>query len=242
MFKPVTPELAAFQKAYPGRITKLEEFFDGPSGVYIDYANVRKRLGWRIDLERLKQLFDSFGVIVSQRFYFGTLEGDKGSEGFIRRIQKIGFELCTKPVKIMNLSIDATSITKGSPDILEHFISETLLRSLKLDAIEYLNEQLRDLNKQGVLALDHRKCNFDVEIGTDMRMDNHLGKCNNFCLWSGDSDFADPLRCLLGDMKKVIIFGAGGRIASELSDLRSQGLEIFDIKKLREVIEDKKRG
>ena len=106
-----------------------------------------------------------------------------------------------------------------------------------MDAIEYLNDQLRDLNKQGITSLKERKCNFDVEIGTDMRMDDHLKKCQNFCLWSGDSDFADPIRCLLGDKKKVVIFGTGGRIAHELNDLRASGLEIFDVRKIREAIE-----
>lgn len=239
MFKPKTPELAAFQKAYPGRVTKLESFFDAPTGVYIDYANARNRLGsWRIDLSKLKDLFDSFGNVVFQKFYFGTLCGDKKSEGFIHRVKKIGFDVHTKPVKIMEISIDATSISPGSPDILQHFISQGLLRSLKMDAIEYLNDQLRDLNKQGIRSLKERKCNFDVEIGTDMRMDDLLKKCENFCLWSGDSDFADPIRCLLGDGKKVTVFGTGGRIAYELNDLRTSGLEIFDVRKIREAIEN----
>lgn len=238
MFKAKTQELASFQKAYPGRMAKLESFFDAPTGVYIDYANARDRVGaWRIDLRKLKDLFDSFGNVCFQKFYFGTLCGDKGSEGFIHCVKKIGFDVHTKPVKIMDISIDATSISKGSPDILQHFVSQALLRSLKLDAIEYLNDQLRDLNKQGITSLKERKCNFDVEIGTDMRLDDRLKKCENFCLWSGDSDFADPIRCLLNDKRKVVLFGTGGRIASELNDLRASSLEIFDVRKIREVIQ-----
>jgi uncharacterized LabA/DUF88 family protein len=142
-------------------------------------------------------------------------------------------------VKIMDISINATSISTGSPDILQHFISQALLRSLKLDAIEYLNDQLRDLNKQGITSIKERKCNFDVEIGTDMRLDDRLKKCDNFCLWSGDSDFADPIKCLLKDKKKVIVLGTGGKIAYEINDLRTAGLEIFDVRKIREAIEKK---
>ncbi len=240
MFKPKTPELEAFQKAYPGRVAKLESFFDAPTGVYIDYANARNRLGaWQIDLSKVNDLFDSFGNIAFKKFYYGTLCGDKKSEGFIHRVKKIGFEVHTKPVKIMDISINATSISIGSPDILQHFMSQGLLRSLKLDAIEYLNDQLRDLNKQGITALKERKCNFDVEIGTDMRLDHSLKKCENFCLWSGDSDFADPIKCLLGDTKKVVVLGTGGKIAYELNALKTSGLEIFDIRKIREAIEKK---
>ena len=234
MFNPKTPELATFQKTYPGRVSKLETFFDAPTGVYIDYANARQRLGsasWQIDLCKLKALLDSFGTVTCQKFYFGTLCGDKKSEGFIHRVKKIGFDVQTKPVKIMDISIDATSISTGSPDILQHFISPGLLRSLKLDAIEYLNDQLRDLNKQGITKLKERKCNFDVEIGTAMRLDNHLKQSENFCLWSGDSDFANTVECLLDDKRKVTVFGTGGKISYELNGLRSKGLEIFDVRK-----------
>ena len=106
-----------------------------------------------------------------------------------------------------------------------------------METIEYLNGELRNLNKQGVTHLEHPKCNFDVEIGSDMRLHNGLRKAEIFCLWSGDSDFADTIKDLLKDNKKVCVFGTAKGIASELNQLKSSGLEIFDVKKLREFVE-----
>lgn len=44
-------------KKFPGRIAELDDIFDRTTNVYIDYANVRpwvSKLGWHIDLKRLK--------------------------------------------------------------------------------------------------------------------------------------------------------------------------------------------
>jgi uncharacterized LabA/DUF88 family protein len=108
---------------------------------------------------------------------------------------------------------------------------------LRIETIEYLNEELKMLNRAGKLYIEQPKCNFDVEIASDMRVAHLMHKSDSFCLWSGDSDFADTVRELLNDKKQVSIFGTARVIASELNELRSRGLEIFDIKKLREFIE-----
>ncbi|MFA5948075.1 MAG: hypothetical protein WC806_03825 [Candidatus Gracilibacteria bacterium] len=55
-------------------------------------------------------------------------------------------------------------------------------------------------------------------------------------LWSGDSDFHDPLLKLLSDGKKVIFFVTARRVARELNDLTNKGLIIFDIQKIRDFI------
>src|SRR6202035_881883 len=212
MFAPKTDALKRFAGLYPERIAELEGLFDAPTHVYIDFANVRKRLNWRIDFAKLKDLFDSFPNIKSVSFYFGTMEGERGSEGFIHRIKKIGFRVVTKLVKMMRIPINASSVGPTSPDLLQQFICEPLLKQLKLEAIEYLNQQLADLNKQNVHHLELHKCNFDVEIGIDMRMDHRDKKCDTYCLWSADSDFASTAEDLLSDGKKVIICSAGGKV------------------------------
>jgi len=237
MFVPKTEALKRFTGLYPERIKELENLFDRHTHVYIDFANVRKRLNWRIDFVKLKDLFDSFSDIKSVRFYFGTMEGDRGSEGFIHRIKKIGFYVVTKPVKIMQIPINASSVGPSSPDLLQQFICGPLLKQLKLEAIEYLNQQLADLNKQNVNYLELHKCNFDVEIGIDMRMDHRDKKCEGYCLWSADSYFASIAEDLLSDGKKVIICSAGGKVAFELNALTKQGLLIYDPKKVKQIIE-----
>ena len=79
------------------------------------------------------------------------------------------------------------------------------------------------------------KCNFDVEIGTDMRLD-HVNMIEGFSLWSGDSDFADPLRQLIDDGMKVYVFATARRVAAEFEELVKRGLFIFDIQKIRNFI------
>jgi len=219
------------------RIEELTKLLVGDTHVYIDFANVSKNcshLGWSVDLRKLKSLLDATGKVKSARVYYGTFVGDKGSEGFVARIRKEGFEVITKPVKVMDLSINVSSVGTQSPDILRSFINEALIRSLKVDAIEYLNQQLMDLNKQGVYSLNVRKCNFDVEVATDMRLDHALNKAQTFCLWSGDSDFAHPASQLLEAKRNVVVISKG--IATELNDLKPQGLVFYDIRKLTELI------
>lgn len=239
MFEAKTDRIQKLAEKYPQRIKELEGIFDRKTNVYVDFANVRPwatKLGWHVDPKRLKQFLDSFDAVNSIKFYQGTLEGDADSEQFVRDVINWGYDLKTKPVKIIRLSIDVSSIAPNSPDILKNFIRAPLLKSLKLEAIEYLNDELRKLNKQGKLYLEDRKCNFDVEIGRDMLIDYAENAIENFALWSGDSDFADPLKQLLDDGKKVFVFATARKVASELNDLVKKGLFIYEIQKIRDFI------
>ena len=111
-----------------------------------------------------------------------------------------------------------------------------LLKSLKVESIEYLNRQLAELNKQGIKSIEDLKCNFDVEIGREMLRDYDKNGIENFALFSGDSDFADPVKQLLDDGKKVVLFATARRIAAELNDLQNNGLIIYDVQKVRNFI------
>ena len=239
MFRPTTNHINKTAERYPERIKRLDDVFDKPSIVYIDFANVfywQSKLGWHIDLKRLKDLLGGFETIKETKLYNGILEGEPKSEDIIKHAKEYGYTVITKPVKNMKLEIDVSSITPNSPDILKRFVSASLLRQFKLETIEYLNNRLRELNQQGILFIEERKCNFDVEIGRDLYIDYYEKKAENYILWSGDSDFVDPIRHLLKEGKKVVLFSTTRRVASELSELREQGLQLFDIQKLREFI------
>ncbi len=239
MFKPKTPRILSLSQVLAHRIQQLEGIFSGTTKVYIDYANVRpwsEKLGWHVDLKRLKQLLDSFDTISEIRIYNGTLIGDAKGEELNSEIESFGYTLVTKPVKIMKKSIDVSSVPATSDYILRSFVRMPLLRQFKIETIEYLNQQLRALNRQGMYDLEDRKCNFDVEIGRDMLLDFEKNEAESFILWSGDSDFADPIEQLLRDKKRVCLFATSGRVASELNALKEKGLEIYDIQKIREFI------
>ena len=196
-----------------------------------------EKLGWHVEPQRVLQFFRSFDTVRDINIYSGTLKGDLKSEKENKDLaDSFGPGYVTKPVKIMKKSIDVSSISASSPDILKNFIRPSLLRQLKIETIEYMNARLADLNKQGVYFIEDRKCNFDVEIGRDMLLDYEKKECDCFELWSGDSDFAGPVGQLLKDGKKVYIFSTARKVSRELSELVPEGLYIYDIEKIRNFI------
>ena len=239
MFKAKTEKLEHIAKLYHFRITELEKILDRTTNVYIDFGNVKHwqdKLGWHVSLKRLKHFLDSFDTIKDVKFYYGTLNHDVNSAAIMAEAQSQKYIVTTKPVKIIKLSIDVSSVSSSSPDILKDFINPILLQKLNIETIEYLNTKLKELNLQGITYLEDMKCNFDVEIGSDMLLDYAASKAECYILWSGDSDFEDPIRQLLADGKRVALFVTSRKVAKELNELTKQGLMIFDIQKIRNFI------
>ncbi len=239
MFEPKTDRIENLAKNNTEVTKQLESLFIGNVNMYIDYANVRpwsNKLGWHIDVKRLKQFFDSFDNVDSIKFYNGTLEGDKDSEDFVKKIVGCKYDVKTKPVKLMKISIDVSSISSESTDLLNNFIRSALIKKYDIETIEYLNKKFKEMNNKGIFFIEDRKCNFDVEIGRDMLLDYERNNMDTYVLWSGDSDFADPIKQLLDDGKNVILFATSRRVSSELNNLISDGLFIFDIQKIRNFI------
>ena len=239
MFTPKTERIKNLVADKVAVIIGLEKLLDGSVRMYIDYANVRPwstRLGWHVDLKRLKQFLDSFDTIEAVNFYGGYLAGDERSEQEIKDVENHKYVVRTKPVKIIQFPIDASSIPADSTALLDQFIKRSLLRKYEVSTIEYLNERFKDMNKKGELYIEDRKCNFDVEIGVDMLLDFERNGTDIYVLWSGDSDFADPVRKLLLAGKRVVLFATARKVSRELSGLRDEGLIIFDIQKIREFI------
>jgi len=236
MFIPKTKRIEALAKLFPKTIKGLEEIFDVPVNIYIDWQNVvhqQNRLGWHIHVKRLKQLFDSFDTVQKVYLYTGTLDGHEKAEKFLQDVQQYGYTLETKPVKIMPYSIRASSVSSSSPDLLQPFIKKPLLSVLDVQTVEYLNKYLAKLNKQGTLELVDKKCNFDVEMGRDIFLDLERNTADSFVLWSGDSDFVDPINAITAAKKKATVFATSGGVARELEKLR---VPIFEIKKMKEFI------
>jgi len=241
VFTAKTPKLEtlALQKKHQETIKKLEGLLIGKVAMYIDFANVRpwsEKLKWHISPSRLRQFLTSFDNISFTKFYQGELVGDERSKKEIEKLLENKYIVRTKPVKIMKLSIDASSVSKQSPDLLVKFIRKTLLRQYNLQTVEYLNDVFAELNARGIHYLEDRKCNFDVEIATDMRVDHLQDGIETFVLWSGDSDFADPINTLIEGGKNVVLFATAGRVSRELNALVGKGLFIFDIAELRGLI------
>ena len=239
MFKPKTERIKNIAESKQNVIKQLENIFATKTRVYIDYANVRpwsEKLGWHIEIKRLKQFLDSFDTIEAVSFYNGYLAGDDRSEKEKTEAEDNKYFLRTKPVKIIKLSIDTSSILPDSTVLLGQFIRRVLLKKYQIKTIEYLNEKFKEMNKSGDAFIEDMKCNFDVEIGVDMLIDCERNNADIFVLWSGDSDFADPIKKLIGAGKKVFLFATARKVSRELSALSEQGLVIFDIQKIRNFV------
>lgn len=239
MFAPKTKLIEEISFEKQDVIKQLENIFDKKTHIYIDYANVRpwsNKLGWHIDLARLKAFLSSFDTIETINFYNGYLEGNERSEREKNIAERCRYSIRTKPVKKMYLSIDVSSILPDSTVLLDQFVRRALLKKYEIATIEYLNGRFKDMNKKGEFFIEDMKCNFDVEIGVDMLLDCERNSAENFVLWSGDSDFADPIKKLLAAGKKVFLFATARKVSKELSALTKDGLVIFEIQKINTFI------
>ena len=239
MFTPKTERIKNIVKDKQEVIKQLENIFVTKTRVYIDYANIRpwsEKLGWHIELKRLKQFLDSFDTVETVNFYNGYLAGDERSEKEKSEAEDCKYILRTKPVKMLRFSIDASSVLPDSTVLLDQFISRALLKKYEISTIEYLNNCFGEMNKKGIFHIEDMKCNFDVEIGVDMLLDSERNNAEVFVLWSGDSDFADPIEKLIVAGKKVFLFATARKVSRELSALTAKGLVIFDIQKIRDFI------
>jgi hypothetical protein len=241
MFQAKTSRLAKIAQHLPAIVTEFNGMIQGETVVYIDYGNVRnwaEKAGWHVDLKRLKQFLDSFTPTPVAKFYYGTLGGNPESQKLISDVELWGYEVNTKPVKPIRLSINVASVALTSVDVIKNFIFGPLLKTFSIDLVEQINAHLKELNGKGIVYYEDLKCNFDVEIGRDLLIDAIIKPYDTFMLWSCDSDFAGPIEGLLNPEvnKNIIICGMGGMVARELNQLRAHGLRVFDVRKLKEFI------
>jgi len=237
MFNPGTNRIKRLASENPGLISNLSKLFEHKTNVYIDFANVlhwQDRLGWHIDLKRLRQFLTSFDTINDIKIYQGYMWGNGNKNDIFNQIKDSGYTLITKPVKEMFLPIDVSGISRVSPDVLKNYINRNLFKLFDLGTIEYLNDKLRELNKRGIRHIKHLKCNFDVEMGIDIILDAERdASLKSFCIWSGDSDFSVVVDRLKNLDKGISIFATSKRISRELG---TSGVPIIDVKKMKKFI------
>ena len=135
MFTPKTDRIKKLAELFPKNIENMSEILRGSTKIYIDWQNViywQEKLGWHFSLKRLKQFFDSFDTVQEVIIYTGTLEGDEKSEKQIKEIESCEYVLSTKPVKLIKISIDTTSIPDDSPAIMNNLDAKHARYPLRL--------------------------------------------------------------------------------------------------------------
>ena len=241
MFNPKTKKIENIYNIENNGVLSFDNFLQGKTNIYIDYANIKDyftKNRWHIEIERMKQFFDSFDNIKNIYFYTGLLEGDINSQNENERIKSLQYILRSKNVKIKDISIDYQSLkNEWDTSILNNFIRKSLLRKLPIGIIENLNKIFLDMNNNKELSIEDRKCNFDAEIVHDIAKDYLIDKeIETFILMTSDSDFVDIIEKLLKENKKVMLISTARKVAREFNNIENNNFVIFEINKIKNYI------
>jgi len=182
---------------------------------YLDLTNMfhwQDVLGWKFRMEDvIGQLF-TFQSVKEIKVYYGLNERDrKNSEAFHNRIKKTGAILKTKPMKFI-----IKDINEGL------FFQRKTVTLFDGGVKQKIQELIDELQKSGVV-IEEPKCNFDVEMAMDMLDD--VETLTAVLLFSGDSDFKEPLERLKVKGKHVGVVGVRGGVASELHAVKDKYID-----------------
>ena len=205
-----------------------EGFFKlkGKTLVIIDWANVYgwfKKLKWEISPKKLYDYLKNYPEIFDIRFYFGVERGNRKSEEFQKQIKDIGYNLISKQVKWVPVSLETS-----------HF--KSLIKELLnfLGGVKNINpEILNNVYKLAQKTIFRRKCDFDCEISLDFL--NNSDSFDGVILFSGDGDYAVIVNELIKRRKQIIVVFAKGCKGREYEDFK-KGLYLCSVKKLKKQI------
>lgn len=183
--------------------------------VYLDLTNIfhwQDTLGWKFRIEDLIEQLLSYPNIKEVKVYYGFNHRDeKNSEAFHNRIKKAGAILKTKPMKFIIKDIhDGMFFQRKTMTLLDGAVKNKI------------SELIHQLHKSEIV-IEEPKCNFDVEIAMDILDD--ADKVTGIMLFSGDSDFLEPLQRLKVKGKHVGIVGVRGKVADELHKVKDKYID-----------------
>ena len=183
----------------------------GKTAVFVDWANV---YGWKKSLKRevepgkLFKELKHYSNIKEINFYSGLDKHPKSKE-FLKEVERIGFNVVSKDVKYIPVSLDSSHFKNLTQEIKD---SLALINDLKIGDIEKI---LQILSRKVL----RRKCDFDMEIC----IDTHKAVRNDFetfLFFSGDGDFAPLYKLLIALNKQVIVVFAHGHMGKEIYQIK----------------------
>jgi len=137
----------------------------GKTLVIIDWANVygwfsdpksRNYLGWKIDLQKLFDYLSGYKEVVDKRFYFGVETGKNWSEELQAKIKSIGFDLRSKEVKWVPVSLEKSHFKKVIKELFD------VLDGIKITNSE-IATKLYELRQKIESRLAEREPDFDTD-------------------------------------------------------------------------------
>lgn len=103
--------------------------------IFIDGSNTyfaQKKSGFWLDWVKVKHFFEKQYKVLEYRYYVGLRENDKGMESFLHKLEKIGFKVITKPVKII-VNERGEKVEKANFDV--EMTADILLNLKKINMI-----------------------------------------------------------------------------------------------------------
>lgn len=183
----------------------------GKTAVFIDWANVygwTKSLKKEVDPKKLFKNLKHYPEIKKINFYSGVDKHPKSKE-FLVKVKKIGFNVVSKEVKYIPVSLDSSHFKNISYEIKDSLSSIKNIESKDV-------ENILQILSRSVLR---RKCDFDMEICIDAHkaIKNDFG---TFLFFSGDGDFAPLYKFLISLHKQVIVIFAHGHMGKEVYQIK----------------------
>lgn len=192
-------------------LVNLKLKLKGKTAVFIDWANVygwTKSLKREVNSQKLFKYLKSYQEIKDINFYFGVDKHPKSQE-FLNKVRKIGFNVVSKEVKYIPVSLDSSHFKNLAREINNSLAS---IKNLETKDIEKI---LQILSRKVL----RRKCDFDMEISIGA----HKAIADNFetfLFFSGDGDFAPLYKFLINLHKQVIVIYASGHLGKEVWNLK----------------------
>ena len=232
----------------------------GKSIVLIDWANIynqQKKLGWKIDLKILFKWLKSHSKIDKIIFFHGTRLEDERSSGFLKSVEKIGYQVITKDVKYIKTDIKSSAFREKLKILKKNIeYGEGVIKGLgewerengvpiftkdgfaymkSLEDFEIELENTKTIYKEISKEIIIPKCDFDVEIVTELM--KNFTETKTFILFSGDGDFAYPISHCLEHDKEIKIISASFSLGKEIRQIKNihlnkDKLTILNLKKL----------
>lgn len=130
--------------------------------IFIDAANIfysQKTLGWRVDYEKFLSYWSKSGKVTGAYFYTAVVSTNKKQLKFFKAIEKIGYQVITREVKVIKDSKSKKTIQKGNFDVklaidivLKEKEYETVILASGDSDFEPVLEHLRIIKKKIIVV------------------------------------------------------------------------------------------
>lgn len=130
--------------------------------IFIDAANIfysQKSLGWRVDYKKFLSYWQSQGRITGLYFYTAVISTKKEQLKFFEALEKIGYTVITREVKVIHDRKNKKMVQKGNFDV--KLAIDIVLRAKEFDVailasgdsdFEAVVEYLRSVKKKVIVV------------------------------------------------------------------------------------------